>query len=361
LAPGPQTGTGTADTRSISGFAEVGYKFTDQLKIVLGGRYTDDHKKGLAVDVGATQGSPAFTTITAHQKGSWSAFTPKVTLEFTPTGDALFYATVSKGYVGGGFLRAGPSVQPGPTLTLAQAIAANIAGLQTPFNPEYATNYEIGAKTSWFDHRLIANVSVYRENFKDLQVTIAVPLPNGQVLRQAGNAGRTRTQGLDLEVQAAPAPWLRLGATYSYTDAKYLEFSTQGVNRAGNSLPNAPKNSLNLSAATDWDFDWGTLSAGGDISFRSKTFGDESNSDAPQVLDKTRIRGLVNGSIDFKMRDRHWDLRLWGRNLTDTRYGNAFSLFLPTVRVFGFAGTIYSEVLWNEPRTFGATVTYNLQ
>jgi iron complex outermembrane receptor protein len=257
-------------------------------------------------------------------------------------------------------LRGGPTIQPSATVTLAQAIAANIAGLQKPFNPEYATNYEVGAKTSWFDHRLTANVSIYRENFKDLQVLIASITSGNLVLKEAGNAGRTRSQGLDLEIRAAPTPWLRLGATYSYLEAKYLVFSPQGVNRAGNSLPDAPKNTLNLSAAGDWDFDWGTFSAGGDVTFRSKVFGDESNSDAPQVLAKTTINGLLNGSVDFKTRDGRWDLRLWGRNLTDTRYATAFSVFASTARAFGFTGPYYADASWNDPRTLGATVTYNM-
>ena len=365
LVVGPQLGSATAETTSISGFAEVGYKFTDQLKLVVGGRYTDDRKTGDAVNLGTTQGSIPLTVITAHQKASWNAFTPKGTLEYTPTSDTLFYATYSEGYVGGGFLRAGPAIQVCPSqgpcaATLNQAIAANIAALQKPYDPEYATNYEIGAKTSWFDDRLTANVSIYREDFKDLQIQIA-SVVGGILTRQAGNAGRTRSQGLDLEVHAVPAPWLRLGATYSYLDAKYLEFTTAGVSRAGNTLPNAPKNALNLSASGNWDFDWGKLSVGGDVTFRSKTFGDETNADAPAALKKTEIRGLVNGSIDFATPDGRWDLRLWARNLTDTRYGTPFSGIRSTAGLFGFTGPYFVNMLWNEPRTIGATLTFNMQ
>ena len=359
LASGPQTGTAVADTKSLSGFAEVGYEFTDQLKLVLGGRYTHDRKTGVSAIVGSLNGGISNTPIVAHQKADWSAFTPKGTLEYTPTSDALLYATIARGYVGGGFLRAGPGVQPGPTVTLAQAIAANIAGLQTPFEPEYATNYEVGAKTSWLDHRLTANVSIYREDFKDLQSLVSGTGPGNVIFKQAGNAGRTRSQGLDLELHAVPAPWLRLGAIYSYIDAKYL--TTDAAGTAGNYLPNAPTNSLNLSAGGNWDFDWGTLSAGGDITYRSKVFGDGLNNDAPEVLDKTRVKGLLNGLIDFKARDGRWDLRLWGRNLTDTRYGPPISLLLPVAQLFGYAGPYFAQMQWNAPRSFGATVTYHLR
>jgi iron complex outermembrane receptor protein len=237
----------------------------------------------------------------------------------------------------------------------------DIKALQTHlYQPEYATNYEIGAKTSWFDGRLTANIDIYREDFKNLQVMI--PTFVGFVATTAaGNAGRTRSEGLDLELHAVPAPWLRLGATYSYLDAKYLQFVTNGVSRAGNHLPFTPKNALNLSASGNWNFDWGTFSADSDLTFRSKMFSDETNSDAPQVQDKMRIKGLLNASIDFKTRDGRWDLRLWGRNLTNTRYATAFSVFISTARAFGFTGPYYADASWNDPRTFGATVTYYMR
>jgi iron complex outermembrane receptor protein len=44
LGSGPQFDVAKIDADSASGFVEIGYKFTDQLKLVLGGRYTGDHK-----------------------------------------------------------------------------------------------------------------------------------------------------------------------------------------------------------------------------------------------------------------------------------------------------------------------------
>jgi len=359
---GPQVGAASVDARSLSAYAEASYKIINPLKLVLGGRVTNDHKTGEATDVGSGQGAFAFTTITAPQEHSWTAFTPKATLEFTPTTDTLFYATVSRGYVGGGFSRAGPGVAVGPTVTLAQAIAADIAGLEHPYQPEYATNYEVGAKTSWFDNRLIANITLYREDIKDLQVALGT-LVNGVAIREPGNAGRTRSQGVDLEVDAVPAPWLRLGAIYSYSDDKLLT-NVANFGNAGNTLPDAPQNFFNLSVEGHWGLpgNWGTVSAGSDITFRSKVYsGGDFNADAPQVLHYTRIRGLVNGSIDFKTADGHWDFRLWGKNLTDTRYGTPVSILIQLAKPFGYTGSYYAELLWNAPRTFGVTATYHMR
>jgi iron complex outermembrane receptor protein len=348
----------------VSEYAEVGYKFTDQLKLDVGGRYTHDHKTGSTVLQGSLQGGIDLTTLTAPQEGAWSAFTPKATLEYTPTKDLLFYATVSRGYIGGGFESnsAGfaPGVQAdGTSLTLAQAIAANIAVMQHPYSPEHATNYEIGAKTSWLDSRLVANIDIYREDFKDLQVNVLSVL-NNVPISIAGNAGRTRSQGLDLELYGVPAPWLHLAATYSYSDDKYL--TTDDAGTAGNHLPFTPAHALNLSAQGEWELpdDGGTVSAGGDVTFRSKVWGDGSNSDAPAVHDRTAIKGLLNGSIDFRTHDGRWDVRLWGRNLTDTRYGAPVSAYFPLAQLFGYDGTYLALMEWNPPRTYGVTATYHL-
>jgi iron complex outermembrane receptor protein len=269
-------------------------------------------------------------------------------------------------------LRAGPGCQPGPpaanrcstaTLTVDQAVAANIAGLQHPYAPEFATNYEIGAKTSWFDNRLIVNASLYREDFTDLQVLVGISPEPGVIIKQAGNAGRTRSQGLDLEIHAVPAPWLHLGIIYSYSDDKFLT-NVANYGNVGNYLPDTPKNALNVSAEGHWSLpgEGGTVSAGGDITFRSKVYsGGFFNRDAPQVLDNTRVKGLLNGSIDFKMRDGRWDFRLWGKNLTDTHYGTENSALIAIAPAFGYTGTYFAEMQWNMPRTFGVTATYHLQ
>ncbi|HWD67060.1 MAG TPA: TonB-dependent receptor [Caulobacteraceae bacterium] len=368
LGSGPQYDTATSKDESAAGFAEISYRFIDQLRLVLGGRYTYDHKRGSVVEEGGLQGGVDGTVIVAPQEGSWSAFTPKATLEFTPTKDTLFYATVSRGYVGGGFEGTGPGAV---AATVAETIAADITSLQVPFKPEYATNYEIGAKTSWFDNRVTANIDIYREDFKNLQVVInsLIPSPAGPIATTiAANSGRTRSQGLDLEIHAAPTPWLRLGAIYSYADDKYL--TTDAAGFAGNYLPFTPKNALNLSAQGQWRQDWGTISIGGDVTFRSKVWSSNDNGnsslgpfyDPPPVHDRTGINGLLNASVDFQTADGRWDVRLWGKNLTDTRFGtpqNGYGLLASGA--FGYTGSYYALMQWNPPRTFGVTLTVHVR
>lgn len=359
---GPQLAFATSDAKSVAAYAEAGYKFTDTLKLVVGDRFTYDHKTGKTDFIGAIQGGIDNVFIHVPLGHNWNGSTPKVTLEYTPTKVILLYTTVSRGYVGGGFESQGAGITPGGGITLDQAIAANVKAVQHPYAPEYATNYEVGAKTSWLDDRLVANLDIYRENFTNLQVTINNSV-GGIIISTPGNAGRTRSQGLDLELHAAPVSWLRLGATYSYSNDRYLEFETHGVSRAGNYLPFTPINSLNLSMEGNWLLPngWGAISVSGDVTYRSRIWGDEKNADPPQVHDWTGIKGLANASIDYMAHSGHWDLRLWARNLTDLRYNGRPSNLLGFARAFGYNGTYFSAAEWNPPRTFGLTASYHLR
>ena len=83
--------------------------------------------------------------------------------------------------------------------------------------------------------------------------------------------------------------------------------------------------------------------------------------DVPPVHDRTAINGLLNGSIDLKTRDERWDVRLWGRNLTDTRFGAPINQYVNIAKLLGYTGAYYSLMQWNPPRTFGVTVTYHLR
>ena len=81
--------------------------------------------------------------------------TPQATLDWQVTDTFFTYVTVAKGFKGGGF----------------DDTPANVAQATTPFDPETATNYEIGIKTDFLDNRMRLNADVFYMDYKDLQVT----------------------------------------------------------------------------------------------------------------------------------------------------------------------------------------------
>ena len=59
---------------------------------------------------------------------------------------------------------------------------------------------------------------------------------------------------------------------------------------------------------------------------------------------------LVNGRISLGSSDGTWDVSVWGKNLTNEEYLEQSFI----VGFFGITGDLY-----NTPRTYGATLSYN--
>ena len=99
--------------------------------------------------------------------------------------DTLFtYFTYSEGFKGGGF----------------DDTPANIPQAITPFDPESATNYELGVKADLFDRRLRINADVFTMDYEDLQVTQT----NAACLcNLTDNAASAKIEGVEAEFTLA--------------------------------------------------------------------------------------------------------------------------------------------------------------
>lgn len=326
-----------ARTTSISGFAQGTYKLTDQLNLTAGARYTHDNKRlhNILIDAsngtstnGLTPGISAFD-ITAEK--SFNAFTPKVTIDFSPSEEALIYATVSKGFKSGGF----------------QGLAPTAAAATTSFFPEIAWNYEIGAKTRWFDNRLQINLAGFYMDYKDLQVSnriLTIPGDQSSALRILTNASDAVVQGVELEVLARPFPGLTLSGNYAYLDTEVKNFilGTDGTDLSGNVLGKAPKNAFTLSGNYVQNIDdRSDISFHADYVYQSSMFFFIENT----VTAKEPSYGILNGRVIYTL--NNWSFTVYGRNITNKLYRTK------TVPVGdgAFSG-------FGDPATYGVTVGY---
>jgi len=89
-------------SKSYAFFAQASYKVADWFSVTPGIRYTHDQKEfsGFQLRLNANQYivPPGFSI-----EQSWSQISPKLSLEFTVTDDALLYVSASSGYKSGGF------------------------------------------------------------------------------------------------------------------------------------------------------------------------------------------------------------------------------------------------------------------
>jgi iron complex outermembrane recepter protein len=329
---------------SAAAFGEATYSFTDALKLTLGARETYERKSGQSQVFDTSGLSPYLAATYAH---SWSDFTPKVTLAFEPTSHFLAYATYATGFKSGGY----------------DISASTDAGLAKPFNPEKVKSYEVGSKVTGLDGRLRINGDVYRADYTDLQRTA---FDSNTASFVTTNAGSARVQGVEVDGAFAPTSWLTLGANYSYTDAKYLQYVSANDSGpptvyTGNQLPYVAKNQGNVSMTITEPVGSarGTIEGSADVTYRSKLQLDDANSVPSFVLDRTAFKGVLNLHVGWRSADEKYAVRIWAKNVTNERSvvdATKFTAFFTTLPEFR-AGDYLAQTFWTDSRTLGITFT----
>jgi iron complex outermembrane receptor protein len=205
-----------------AGFLHTVWHLMPKLDFTAAVRYTSQNKDYTYTRVnpeGGTGGSAALVGplngYTGRYSGSKVDYRGDIDFHFTD--DVMGYAQVSTGFKGGG-------VNPRPFFTF-QAVK---------FNPETVTNYEVGIKSSWFDHTLKANLDGYFANYRDIQLallscTFLNPPPLAGVLLPCAlpfNAGNAHIKGIELELEEHPLAGLQIDASGSYLNFNYTSLSS---------------------------------------------------------------------------------------------------------------------------------------
>jgi iron complex outermembrane recepter protein len=334
-----------AYTTSAAPFIDVAYAITDKLKLNLGGRYTWQEKTGSAY-INSTGGIIVGSDLHAAQSASWTAFTPAATLSYQATSSLMSYATVSKGFLSGGF----------------NANSTTDKGLATPFDSEYVWNYEVGTKYSGLDNRLRANVAVFYDKYTNLQV---VQFNTDTLDTITTNAGAAHVGGVETDLEGAPTKWLTLGLKYDYLDSRFTQFLINNgdgtfTNDAGNKVPFTPTHQVTASAELHGDFPIGTVALGGDYTYRSaEQLTPQNNFDTPQAItDLTAWRGLVNLHSSWSSNDGRWEVLLWGKNVTNLHYAiysQSAEVYVATAAEFFDSSKYLYEIQPGPYRSFGVT------
>jgi iron complex outermembrane recepter protein len=138
--------------------------------------------------------------------------TPKFNLTYKIDDDHLIYGTYSKGFRPGGVNRI----------------------VSTPYLADFLINWELGFKTSWFNHSLRVNADVFRDYWNNFQYDFLGP--NSVTI--IANAAQARSQGLEAEIQWQPIKALTLTANAASTDARLTANYCGQVNANGSPVTN---------------------------------------------------------------------------------------------------------------------------
>ncbi|MFC4312356.1 TonB-dependent receptor [Steroidobacter flavus] len=211
-------------------FGELSYAFLDEKLIATAGgrwfKYDQDYATQAA---GIYNGGVTFGSAEANTED----FNPKLVLSYKLADNVMIAAQASEGFRLGG---------------ANEIVPADVCGSSAPlsFGPEHLRNYELSAKTSWLDDRLIANLSVYEMHYRDIQLTQRFQPECG--FSFTGNGGKATSRGVELELigRAGALQWSVFG---SWIDATLDKDTPPGINGSkGDRLPFSPRFSGNAYA-----------------------------------------------------------------------------------------------------------------
>lgn len=312
--------------KEAAGFADLTYYFTERIDLTVGGRYSHNTQDSSELDTGVLIGPDPSLTLA---NSSDHSFTYLVTPRFRISNSLMTYARVASGYRPGG------------------ANAGAVPGVPAKFGPDRTVNYELGIKGDTLDRRLSFQADVFYIDWTDIQIR-QVDVDNG--FSYYGNAGKAKSRGTEVSIQALPATGLTLGANLSYTDAFLTEPAPPGVYApAGSRLPNSSKWAGNLSAEQDVPI---TTTVNGFASVKVSYTGDRlAGFQTKATVPRFVLPSYTTVDVELGAKADQWTASLFLRNLTDRRgFLDANALNSVTG-----VGAYYAAVIM--PRTIGLSLT----
>ena len=316
--------TQESETKAL--FGQVEWGFAEQWRLIGGMRYTDETRElnygGSIIGSGPT---PVAAFSDKHNTNQLSA---RLGVDYILSDDVLLYASVNRGFKGGGF----------PT-----AIAFDTNDL-LPYEEEVLWAYETGFKATLADGRVRFNSALYFYDWQDFQARTAVDRDGIRVI-VLDNAGDAETLGLESDLTWVPTDELSFQLGFNWMDAEIVSGNYDGQEPA-----HTPKISFNALAR----YDSSTAIFAG---FRPFAQVDVNYTDDVQFILANHLGAtedaytLVNLRFGIKSEDNRWELAGWIQNATDKLYRS---------EVFGpGSGFLPGRIHYGAPRLYGVSIGYS--
>jgi len=230
-----------------------------------------------------------------------------------------------------------------------------VAGNPVLAEPEKATSFELGLKSSLLDKTLTLNADVFNTNIRNYQQTVSIPDPlnPSTSITYVGNAPKVNIHGLEFDGAYSGIRNLTARFSGAYTIAKYKSFPNAPVpaeyqtgtvagitypgyrDVSGSTLPGASKYTLNIGAEYRVPVFY-QLQAHGSFNsaFQSGYFSD-ANLSSYSWIPK---HWTTDASIGLGRNDQKFDVSLIVKNLfnDDTPQNQTLNTYVPAIpRWFG--------------------------
>jgi len=362
------------DTDMWSVFFQGRYHFTEALTLTLGGRYSSETKTSARVmnvtelttgDITQDPMSPIlFDTVFGIQNEQSplspqghnlsgtrdeTSFTPLINVSYKFDENIMAYASATTGFKAGGF----------------DARANNTNSWE--FEEEEATAYEVGIKSLLLDDTLEVNLSFYRTEYDNLQVSQF----DGVLGFNVGNAEETLVQGIEVEGRWIVMDGLSLQYGLAYLDHEYIDFTNGNCHsrqvpdgdmgadgnqlcdytgKSGQYTPTFTGN-LGFDYFTDisfWGFEYFRTTLG--FYHSAKQNVDVNLNPLYEVDSYTKV------DMRIALESENWNIALFGKNMTNEEVLTYVGNNPLSGSTFG-TNTFYGFV--DRPAVYGVQVDYN--
>lgn len=342
------------DTETLSGFFSATFNINDDMKLIAGGRYSDQQKDldrdrlDCYFHLYNGDDNPIFQTVpdelinvaglgalcgqTGDVKDSFDSdnFMPEIAFQWFYSDTGMAYAKWGESVKAGGLTF---SNVPNP--------------IYNSYDDEMAEGFEIGMKTRFWGGRAEFNVAGFYTTFEDMQLNSFVPNPEtGIPDAVVANAGEATNKGVEAEFNVAATDWLIVGASVGYLDSSFDTFdagpcyagedmdgSLPGTcDKAGLDTPNSPRWSGNAYADMSLPITSNLLLTGGvNVGFSDEYYTEGAID--PAALQDSYTRW--DARVGIEPVDGRWSLAVIGKNLSDEAI-NSFTQ--PLVGYLGYIG-----------------------
>ncbi|HEY8518887.1 MAG TPA: TonB-dependent receptor [Gammaproteobacteria bacterium] len=358
VPPGTLDSMTRTETDGWAVFADGTVTLTDKLTLSLGIREQDeDLKAGALVPVIAAPELPGSDPAgdEFENRGwdyfftdSFDSFTWRAALQYQFTPDIMGYIGYSEGFSAGGI-----SI---PNLPYPD-IPTNI-----PYKPETLENFEIGLRADWADGLIRTNVTAFKGDYDNIQITNYLytscdeQLNCGGPLRQLPNlhtvnAAKAEVKGIELESIFLPGDNWRVTFNVGRLDAEYTEVGAAAIGAVDVGSPFAQAPDWTVSTSVQYT---ATLRSGAILTPRL----DYTWTDEYTLATDTRNQnfqepyGLLNFRLTYEAPDGRWQAALFGTNLTDEYYMTSG---------FYSESNLLNFVSLGRPREVGASISFNFE
>lgn len=321
--------------RSFDLFADGTWKFNDAWSLTLGVRATHENATyGYHADAGNGSALGYFisgrsvpicalpnpctnllypaTNGRISADGSWNSWVGRAVLGWRVSDTLNTYASISRG-------------------RRPNMINVNDLG-SSEIPAEIVWSYEVGMKGNAMGGRFLYDLSAFYYDYTNFQASIQNPTPPPFFV--TANAGKAHAYGVEASLFMRVTDQLAGWFNYGHIQGGFNAFDGNGVRQelAGNQFRMTPKNTL--AVGMDWTIplaDGRSLYVRPGYTWRSGVYFEDANQ--PNLYQ--RGYGLLGLRVGMRFAT-HWDVSVWGDNLTDRKYlidaGNTGLLFgIPTV------------------------------